>query len=325
LIFNLFIKNNPQQEKLFIMNIFESLLGSMSEKPIETKDSRIAEYEKNNNTKIVFICPDNKGTYSINKYLGTDQKLSDADGIAFIQKINSFSETQNIDLIINTTGGSLLPAQVIISSMLKHKGIITAHIPYFAMSAGTLIALAAHKINLGKNGWMGQVDPQLYGGYLPAATIKKYLTYTQGRSGFFTDVMMFFDSIGSVAFGNINDIMREIHSKRFPQVTWQMIEKVFIHGTNAHDYPLTFEKVAFVSTINDGVSKEIMDIFEGPVQNFDLPNDRNSIPIDAKKLSPMFKFFEQHAKSVKDDEPPKSDDESPKSVEEPNVITQVNS
>ena len=74
-----------------------------------------------------------------------------------------------IDLIIHTPGGLVLAAGQIAQALRRHPGKVTVFVPHYAMSGGTLIALAADEIVLDQNAVLGPVDPQL--GQSPAASV----------------------------------------------------------------------------------------------------------------------------------------------------------
>ncbi len=78
-----------------------------------------------------------------------------------------------IDLILHTPGGLVLAAEQIAEALVRHKGRVTVFVPHYAMSGGTLIALAADQIVMDENAVLGPVDPQL--GQYPAASILKVL------------------------------------------------------------------------------------------------------------------------------------------------------
>jgi len=78
-----------------------------------------------------------------------------------------------IDLILHTPGGLVLAAEQIAEALVRHKGKVTVFVPHYAMSGGTLIALAADEIVMDENAVLGPVDPQL--GQYPAASIVKVL------------------------------------------------------------------------------------------------------------------------------------------------------
>src|SRR5881628_4066294 len=74
-----------------------------------------------------------------------------------------------IDLIIHTPGGLVLAAGQIAHALKRHRAKVTVFVPHYAMSGGTLIALAADEIVMDPNAVLGPVDPQL--GESPAASV----------------------------------------------------------------------------------------------------------------------------------------------------------
>src|SRR6266404_7762221 len=66
-----------------------------------------------------------------------------------------------IDIVLHTPGGLVLASLQIARAIHKHKGKVTAVVPHYAMSGGTLIALAANQIVMSEYAVLGPVDPQL--------------------------------------------------------------------------------------------------------------------------------------------------------------------
>jgi ClpP class serine protease len=95
--------------------------------------------------------------------------LEDAQTI--IAAIKDTPEDMPIDFVIHTPGGLVLAAMQIARAVEAHKAKVTVYVPVYAMSGGTLIALAANEIVLGEFSVLGPIDPQIAG--LPAASIVK--------------------------------------------------------------------------------------------------------------------------------------------------------
>ena len=76
-----------------------------------------------------------------------------------------------IDIVLHTPGGLVLASLQVARAIHKHQGKVTAFVPHYAMSGGTLIALAADEIIMSEYAVIGPVDPQL--GQYPAASILK--------------------------------------------------------------------------------------------------------------------------------------------------------
>ena len=79
-----------------------------------------------------------------------------------------------IDLILHTPGGLVLAAEQIANALARHEGKVTVFVPHYAMSGGTLLALAADEILMDENAVLGPVDPQI--GHYPAASILSVLS-----------------------------------------------------------------------------------------------------------------------------------------------------
>src|SRR6267378_3981240 len=80
-----------------------------------------------------------------------------------------------INLIIHTPGGLVLAARQIAHALGNHEAKVTVFVPHYAMSGGTLLALAADEIVMDPNAVLGPVDPQL--GQQPAASVLTVLEH----------------------------------------------------------------------------------------------------------------------------------------------------
>jgi ClpP class serine protease len=72
-------------------------------------------------------------------------------------------------MVIHTPGGLVLAAEQIASALAAHPAPVKVYVPHYAMSGGTLIALAADSIVLAPSAVLGPVDPQI--GEYPAASV----------------------------------------------------------------------------------------------------------------------------------------------------------
>ena len=76
-----------------------------------------------------------------------------------------------LDLVLHTPGGLVLAATQIAHAIRKHPGRVTVFVPHYAMSGGTLIALAADEIVMCEHAVLGPLDPQL--GQTPVTSVLK--------------------------------------------------------------------------------------------------------------------------------------------------------
>jgi len=97
--------------------------------------------------------------------------ISVEDSEEVLRAIRMTPPDMPIDIILHTPGGLVLASQQIACALCDHKAKVTAFVPHYAMSGGTLIALAADEIVMDSHAVLGPVDPQV--GQFPAASILK--------------------------------------------------------------------------------------------------------------------------------------------------------
>jgi len=91
------------------------------------------------------------------------------DSEAVLRAIRQTPPDAAIDLLLHTPGGLVLASEQIAYAVQSHPGKVTVLVPHYAMSGGTLIALAADEIVMDEAAVLGPVDPQLGG--MPAAAL----------------------------------------------------------------------------------------------------------------------------------------------------------
>jgi len=96
--------------------------------------------------------------------LGPNFSVNDADKNGFMATIHNLDRTHGLDLILHTPGGDVAATESIVEYLRSMFGTdIRVIVPHLAMSAGTMIALAAKTILMGKHSSLGPIDPQIMG------------------------------------------------------------------------------------------------------------------------------------------------------------------
>jgi len=98
------------------------------------------------------------------------QYLSTREAFEILAEIRSAGSDTPIDIILHTPGGEAFACELI-ASVLKDRPNTTSYVPYCAMSAGTIIALATEKVVMGRYAVLGPIDTQ-YGPF-PAESLKR--------------------------------------------------------------------------------------------------------------------------------------------------------
>jgi ClpP class serine protease len=143
-----------------------------------------------------------------------------------------------LDLVLHTPGGLVLAATQIARAVFKHKGKVTAFVPHYAMSGGTLIALAADEIVMCEHAVLGPVDPQL--GEYPAASILK--AAHQKPIAEVEDKTLILADQAEKAVAQMRREVEELLADKYPAEQAADMAKLLTSGTWTHDYPITYER-----------------------------------------------------------------------------------
>jgi len=157
------------------------------------------------------------------------------DSEAVLRAIKMTDKDVPIDIILHTPGGLVLAAEQIAYALQKHKAKVTVFVPHYAMSGGTLIALAADEIVMDENAVLGPVDPQL--GNHPAASILRVLERKPIDK--VDDDTIIMADIAEKAINQVkNTIVSLLEPKMGNDKATQIATKLAT-GTWTHDYPIT--------------------------------------------------------------------------------------
>lgn len=143
-----------------------------------------------------------------------------------------------IDFILHTPGGLVLAAEQIARALRAHPGRVTVFVPHYAMSGGTLIALAADEIVMDPHAVLGPVDPQL--GSWPAASIVQVLSRKNINE--VEDQTIILADVAQKALRQVKEAVRELLSDKLPSERAEEVAEILSSGRWTHDYPITVEE-----------------------------------------------------------------------------------
>lgn len=164
--------------------------------------------------------------------------ISIDDSEAILRVIRRTPPQQPIDVILHTPGGLVLAAEQIAKALAEHKGKVTVFVPHYAMSGGTLIALAADEIVMDPNAVLGPVDPQI--GDFPAASIVKVLEAKKPDQ--ISDETMILADVAKKARVQVTAFLSDLLLKRMPKDKAAELAAVLSEGRWTHDYPITVQQ-----------------------------------------------------------------------------------
>jgi ClpP class serine protease len=151
----------------------------------------------------------------------------------------------------------VLASEQIAYALRNHPAKVTVIVPHYAMSGGTLLALAADEILLDPAAVLGPVDPQL--GELPAASImrtvgKKPLERIEDRTLILADV-------AEKALRHMKEVVRSLLSQRVGAKKAEALAEELAGGHYTHDDPITFDEAKKLGLpVAEGVPREAYDL-----------------------------------------------------------------
>ena len=172
-----------------------------------------------------------------------------------------------IDIVLHTPGGLVLASYQIAYALRLHRAKVTAFVPHYAMSGGTLIALAADEIVMGEHAVLGPVDPQL--GEYPAASLlrlveKKPIADVDDRSWILADM-------GRKAIDQLKGQVKFLLGDKYPDEKAEELAKMLTEGRWTHDYPITYDEAKRLGlTVSKDIPDELyqlMNLYPQPVRH----------------------------------------------------------
>jgi ClpP class serine protease len=188
------------------------------------------------------------------------------DSEEVLRAIKLTDKTVPIDMIVHTPGGLVLAARQIANALNNHSAKVTVFVPHYAMSGGTLIALAADEIVMDPNAVLGPVDPQL--GEYPAASILTAVSLKDKNK--IDDHTLILADVSEKAIRQLKAAVSEILRDKLTDGRADELAELLSTGKWTHDYPLTVKEVRELGLpVSTDMPQEVyafMELFPQPKQ-----------------------------------------------------------
>ena len=236
--------------------ILSSLQPLIRQKMLETARVRtLHKLEEKRNSRVIALIH-RQETLS---FLGfpVARYIDIQDSEAILRAIKLTDPQVPIDLILHTPGGLVLAAEQIAYALCRHPAKVTVFVPHYAMSGGTLIALAADEIVMDENAVLGPVDPQL--GQYPAASIIKAVE--QKDINKVDDETLILADVSRKAINQVKRTVTDILSRRMEHEEAEKLASTLATGTWTHDYPITVREAKELGMpVTTDMPKEVYDL-----------------------------------------------------------------
>ena len=145
---------------------------------------------------------------------------------------------------------------------MRDDGGDPAVVPHYAMSGGTLIALAADEIVLDQHSVLGPVDPQV--GQYPAASVLAALEAPGDRD----DETLILADMSRKAIVQVETFVAQMLERRMPPDRAAAVARLMSTGVWTHDHPLLAHELALLGLpVKVGVpqpERELMTLYPQP-------------------------------------------------------------
>ncbi len=193
--------------------------------------------------------------------------ISIEDSEKILRAIRSTPKDKPIDLILHTPGGLVLAASQIARALKDHPAKTTVIVPHYAMSGGTLIALAADEIIMDPHAVLGPIDPQLMN--YPAPSILNAVKKKDPKD--IDDQTLIMADIAEKAINQVRELVYELLKDKLGDERAREVAKILTEGRWTHDYPITVEiarKLGLnVSTDVPPEVYELMELYPQPLMH----------------------------------------------------------
>ncbi|MEA3022467.1 MAG: hypothetical protein QOK01_1319 [Alphaproteobacteria bacterium] len=216
---------------LFFM--FTALQPMLRQRMLEAMRARkIAQIEGRRNSRVILLIHRQETMRLLGFPVARYIDINDSEEI--LRAIQMTDADVPLDMVLHTPGGLVLAALQVARALGTHKAKVTVFVPHYAMSGGTLIALAADEIVMCEHSVLGPIDPQL--GESPAASLIKVVE--QKPIERISDETLIRADIGRKAIAQVKQSASELMKRSLTAEQAGTLAEKLSTGTWTHDYPI---------------------------------------------------------------------------------------
>ncbi len=165
--------------------------------------------------------------------------------------------TGPIRVVIHSLGGLLLASMHIAHSLKLYPGAVTAYVPHYAMSGGTMVALAADEIVMDRSAILGPVDPLIEGH--PAATVDQLLRQKPVET--IGDEWYVRGLESRKVLGEVRELVQAFVAS--PAAVERLVS-----GERTHTNPITLDEARVLGLpVREGVPREVAAVLEATLRH----------------------------------------------------------
>lgn len=222
---------------LWIFLILASLAPLIRQRMLEASRVRLLhQLEQKRSSRVIALIHRQENMTFLGFPMARYIDIQDSEEV--LRAIKMTDEQIPLDIILHTPGGLVLASEQIANALAKHPGKVTIFVPHYAMSGGTLLALAADEIVMDENAVLGPVDPQI--GQYPAVSILNVLE-TKDHNKIDDETLILAD-ISRKAIRQVKETIQRIGCCHYTPEQSAKLADALASGQWTHDYPISVDE-----------------------------------------------------------------------------------
>ena len=192
-----------------------------------------------------------------------DPEIGIEDTETVLQKLRNIPPDTPVDFIIHTPGGYALAAQMMAMAIKFHPGKVTVMVPFYAMSGGSLMTLAAGEIRMEKYSVLGPVDPQIPtpDGMYPAGSLTT-LAKTKPIQ-YITDRMVIMSDVANLEIENAKAFVMWLLEGKMDKEQAERVADFLARGYMSHATPITLDVARAIGlNVVEGIPDKVYELFK---------------------------------------------------------------
>ncbi len=272
----------------WIFIIFTAIQPLFRQKLMEIQRQRkIAQIQRQRGSRVIVLVHRQETMrllgFPVMRYID----INDSEDV--LRAIEMTDDDIPLDIVLHTPGGLAVAALQIARAVDAHPSKVTVFVPHYAMSGGTLIALAADEIVMCTHSVLGPIDPQV--GQLPAASILTVLDRKPVAE--IDDNTLILADVGRKAIDQMRNAAISLLKGKMPPERAEAIARKLTEGAWTHDYPISAAEAKELGlNVNTDMPPEVlelMNLYPQPVRTqrgveyLPIPRGREPAPADGQR------------------------------------------
>jgi ClpP class serine protease len=221
------------------------------------RQHRIAKFEKKRGSRVILLVHRQETMRLLGFPLMRYIDVTDSEAV--LKAIQLTDPDVPLDMVLHTPGGLALAALQIARALRDRKAPVTIFVPHYAMSGGTLIALAAKEIVLSPHAILGPIDPQI--GEYPAASFLKVVS--QKPVAETDDETLIKADLARKAIAQMREAVGGLLAPHLDKARIDEIATCLTDGRWTHDYPIFADDAAKIGlNVSTAMPPEILSLME---------------------------------------------------------------